>query len=85
MKTNSLNIRWKEYILNEGVVPDVSVWLQSLKENISLLRPRSMRENKRIELMKHQINEIRKASNRLQRENMRLTEENQLLQEKIGK
>ena len=40
-----------------------------------------MREGKRIELMSHQLNEIRKASNRLQRENKILQEENQLLQE----
>jgi regulator of replication initiation timing len=41
-----------------------------------------MRESKRVELMHHQLNEIRKASNRLLRENQILQEENQLLQEK---
>jgi len=78
---NSLNSRWKEFILNEGVTPDISVWVQSLKESLGMIKPRSMRESKRIELMKHQLNEIRKASNRLQRENQILQEENQLLQE----
>ena len=78
---NSLNQRWKQFILNEGVGPDISVWVQSLKENIGMIRPRSVRESKRIEIMKHQLNEIRKASNRLQRENKILQEENQLLKE----
>jgi hypothetical protein len=78
---NDLNSRWKEFILNEGVTPDISVWVQSLKESLGMIKPRSMRESKRIELMKHQLNEIRKASNRLQRENQILQEENQLLQE----
>ena len=66
---NSLNNRWKQFILNEGATPDISVWIQSLKESLGLLKPRTMREGKRIELMSHQLNEIRKASNRLQREN----------------
>jgi len=79
---NNFNSRWKEFILNEGVVPDISVWLQSLKESMGMIRPRSVKEGKRIELMKHQLNEIRKASNRLQRENQILQEENQILQEK---
>ena len=48
---------------------------------MTALKPRSMKESKRIELMKHQLSEIRKASNRLQRENQILQEENQLLQE----
>jgi len=78
---NDLNSRWKEFLLNEGVTPDISVWVQSLKESLGMIKPRSMRESKRIELMKHQLNEIRKASNRLQRENKTLQEENQLLQE----
>jgi|TARA_R110002020_G_scaffold52917_4_gene148431 hypothetical protein len=78
---NSLNNRWKQFILNEGATPDISVWIQSLKESLGLLKPRTMREGKRIELMSHQLNEIRKASNRLQRENKILQEENQLLQE----
>ena len=78
---NDLNSRWKEFILNEGVTPDISAWVQSLKESLGMIKPRSVRESKRIELMKHQLNEIRKASNRLQLENRTLHEENQLLQE----
>ena len=78
---NNLNNRWKEFILNEGVTPDISVWVQSLRESLGMIKPRSVRESKRIELMKHQLNEIRKASNRLQRENQILQEENQILQE----
>ena len=78
---NRLNNRWKEFLLNEGISPDISVWVQSLRESLGMIKPRTTRESKRIELMKHQLNEIRKASNRLQRENQILQEENQLLQE----
>jgi len=78
---NGLNKRWKQFILNEGAGPDITVWLQSLNDNLNLLRPRSVRESKRVELMKHQLKEIRRASNRLHSEVVRLEEENKLLQE----
>ena len=79
---NNFNKNWKQFILNEGAGPDVSVWVQSLKENLGMLRPRSVKEGKRIELMKHQLSEIRRSTNRLQKEVKVLQEENQLLQEK---
>ena len=41
-----------------------------------------MKESKRLEIMRHQLNEIRKGANRLLRENKILQEENLLLQEK---
>ena len=72
----------REFIMNEGVGPDITVWVQSLKDNISMLTPRTVRESKRIELMKHQLGEVRRASNRLRREIVKLEEQNQLLQEK---
>jgi regulator of replication initiation timing len=76
----SFNKIWKQFIL-EGKNPDISVWLQSLKDNLDLLKPRSVREGKRVSVMKHQINEISKATNRLIKENHMLQEENKLLQE----
>ena len=78
---NGLNKPWKQFILNEGRGPDITVWLQSLNDNLNLLRPKSVRESKRVELMKHQLKEIRRASNRLHSEVVRLEEENKLLQE----
>lgn len=78
---NNLNKSWREFILNEGKTPDIAVWIQSLKESLSLIKPRSLREDKRLELMRHQLNEIKRASNRLQREIKTLQEENQVLKE----
>lgn len=77
----SFNKSWKRFIMNESVGPDISVWVQSLKDNINLLKPKSLQEGKRIALMKHQLSEIRKATNRLIRENQELQEQNKLLQE----
>lgn len=77
-----LNNLTKQFILNEGAGPDITVWVQSLKDNINMLSPRTVKESRRIELMKHQLGEIRRASNRLRREIVKLEEENHLLQEK---
>ena len=79
---NNFNKVWKRFVLNESHGPNVGVWVQSLKDNLGLLRPHSVKESKRIELMSHQLNEIRKATNRLEREITILQEENQILQEK---
>ena len=73
---------WRQYILNEGASPDVGVWLQSLTENLNLLRPQSIRESKRVEAMKHQLAEVRRCTRRMQKEMKILQEENRLLQEK---
>ena len=79
---NSFNRFWKSYILNEGVEPDVGVWIQSLSENLSLLRTKSIKEGKRVEAMKHQLVEIRRCVRRLEKDMRALQEENKLLQEK---
>ena len=72
----------RQFILSEGGGPDIGVWVQSLKDNINMFKPRTVKEGKRIELMKHQLGEIRRGANRLRREIVMLEEENQLLQEK---
>tara|TARA_R110002153_G_scaffold139526_6_gene290198 strand:+ start:186 stop:446 length:261 start_codon:yes stop_codon:yes gene_type:complete len=78
---NNQENRWRQFLLNEGNMPDIDAWIQSLKESLALIRPRSQKESKRIQLMKYQLNEIRRSSNRLHRENNMLKEENQLLKE----
>jgi|TARA_R110002020_G_scaffold72542_4_gene186632 DNA repair ATPase RecN len=78
---NNQSNRWKQFLLNEGNMPEIDAWIQSLKESLSMIKPRSAKESKRIELMKHQLNEVRRASNRLHRENKNLREENNLLKE----
>ena len=79
---NSFNKFWKSYILNEGASPDIGVWIQSLAENLSLLKPQSVKESKRVEAMRHQLSEIRRCTRRMQKEMKILQEENKLLQEK---
>jgi len=76
-----LNKITKRFMLNEAVGPDINSWIQSLKENLGLFKSRSVSESRRVELMKHQLAEVRRAVRRMQNEVVRLEEENKTLLE----
>lgn len=71
----------KEFILNEGKGPTISSWIQALSENIGALKPRSLSEERRVEVMKHQLRELRRASRRMQEQIIQLEEQVTFLQE----
>tara|TARA_Y100001938_G_C7890318_1_gene329474 strand:+ start:317 stop:571 length:255 start_codon:yes stop_codon:yes gene_type:complete len=76
-----LNSLTKKFIMNEGVGPSLNSWIQALKENINSLKPRSLSEERRIEVMKHQLNELKRASRRLSEQVRELKEQVNILQE----
>ena len=80
MKFN-LDSLTKRFILNEGQGPTMSSWIQALTENINALRPRSMAEERRIEVMKHQMRELRRTSRKMQESINQLEEQVNILQE----
>tara|TARA_R100001594_G_scaffold139802_1_gene184507 strand:+ start:58 stop:312 length:255 start_codon:yes stop_codon:yes gene_type:complete len=80
MKLN-LHSLTKEFILNEGKGPTINSWIQALSENIGALKPRSLSEERRVEVMKHQLRELRRASRRMQEQITRLEEQVTVLQE----
>ena len=80
MKFN-LHSLTKEFILNEGKGPTINSWIQALSENIGALKPRSLSEERRVEVMKHQLRELRRASRRMQEQITRLEEQVTVLQE----
>lgn len=67
--------------MNEGKGPTINTWIQALAENINALKPRSLSEERRVELMKHQLTELRRSSRRMQEQINTLTEELNFLQE----
>jgi uncharacterized coiled-coil protein SlyX len=71
----------KDFLLNEGKGPTINSWIQALSENISALKPRSLSEERRVDIMKHQLTELRRASRRMQEQINTLTEELNFLQE----
>jgi polyhydroxyalkanoate synthesis regulator phasin len=71
------------FIINEGesINPTINSWIQALSENIGAFKPRTLSEKRRIEVMKHQLNELRKSSRKLQEQVNRLKEQVNILQE----
>ena len=80
MKVN-LNSLARNFILSEGTGPTVNGWIQALSENINALKPRSLSEERRVEVMKHQLRELRRTSRRMQEQVNKLEEQVTLLQE----
>jgi chromosome segregation ATPase len=71
----------RDFLVNEGKGPTVVSWIQSLAENINALKPRSLSEERRIEVMKHNLAELRRAARRMQEHITRLEEQVNVLQE----
>jgi SMC interacting uncharacterized protein involved in chromosome segregation len=80
MKFN-LNSLTRDFIVNEGTGPTISSWIQALSENVNSLKPRSLSEERRVEVMKHQLRELRRTSRRMQEQINKLEEQVTILQE----
>jgi len=76
-----LNSLTRDFIINEGSGPTITSWIQALSENINLLKPRSLSEERRVEVMKHQLRELRRTSRRMQEQINKLEEQVTILQE----
>jgi chromosome segregation ATPase len=80
MKVN-LNKITKNFILNEGQLPAIDSWIQALAENISALNPKALYEKRRVEVMKQQLNELRREARRMNSRIGVLEEELKVLKE----
>jgi chromosome segregation ATPase len=80
MKAN-LNKITKNFILNEGQLPTIDSWIQALAENISALNPKALYEKRRVEVMKQQLNELRREARRMNSRIGVLEEELKVLRE----
>lgn len=76
-----LNKITKNFIINEGKGPTFQTWIQSLSENLESLSPRTRMDERRIELMRHQLKELKRSTQRMHNEMVRLQEEISFLQE----
>ena len=77
----SLDKLTKNFILNEGKGPTINTCIQALAENISSLKPTTVSDKRRVELMKHQLTELKRTSRRMTEELRSLQEELKFLQE----
>ena len=76
-----LNSLTKRFLVNEGEGPSIVSWVQALSENVNSLKARSLSEERRIEVMKHQMREVRRASRRMTEQISHLEEQVNILQE----
>ena len=78
-----LNKMTREFILNEGQVngPDIHSYIQSLAEILQGMKPRSMKEARRLGVARQQIKEVRKMARRLDERINTLEEQVSLLEE----
>ncbi len=80
-----LNKSTGQFILKEGhKVPSLASYVQSLKEIIFSLSPKTKTEARRLEIAKSHLKEIRLHVRRLQERNNQLEEQLKLLEEKGG-
>ena len=80
-----LNKSTKQFILDEGYSPSLASYVQSLKEIIFSLSPKTKTEARRIEMAKNHLKEIRLHVRRLEERNGELEEQIRLLEEKDDK
>jgi len=77
----NLNNLTKKFILSEGVAPTINSWIQALNDNIRSLNPSSVSDKRRVEVMKHQLTELKRSSRRMQEEIRFLQEQVSILEE----
>lgn len=73
----------REFIVNEGQNngPDIHSYIQSLAEILQGMKPRSMKEARRLGVARQQIKEVRKMARRLDERINTLEEQVNLLEE----
>ena len=85
MKDNKLDTVIRNFLLNEGNFsnPSLKSRLFSLEEMVSSLVGRTMSENRKLEIIREQISNLKKDVRRLEERNSLLEDENKQLQEKL--
>ena len=79
-----LNSLTRKFMVSEGRGPTINSWIQSLSENIGALKPRSLSEERRVEVMKHNLAELKRAARRMGDKISVLEEQLNILQEEKG-
>ena len=85
----NLNDLTRRFLLNEGKKrPSIPSYIQSVLENLSALRPRSIKERNSISMAKHQLNEVKRLTRKMEErinlleEQVKILEEGSIINEK---
>jgi|TARA_Y100000296_G_scaffold10030_1_gene11515 polyhydroxyalkanoate synthesis regulator phasin len=74
----------REFLLGESRSPSIASYIQSVSEVLECLTPRSRTDERRIEIAKQSLREVRRHSKRLQERVNVLEEQVQVLEENKG-
>jgi hypothetical protein len=78
----SLNSEWRSFLVNESLdEKTIFTYIQGLQEIISNLKPRTVSEQRRLQLAKQHVSEVRKYARRMLNENLDLQDKLKLLEE----
>jgi len=71
----------RKFLMGESKAPSIQSYLQSLKEVLTSIRPRSGVDERRLEMAQNHIREIRRHSRRLEEQVSLLEEQLKVLEE----
>ena len=71
----------RDFLLGERVQPTLASYLQSLAEVLSSITPRSRTDERRLEMAKENLNEVKRQTRRLQERVNVLEEQVKVLEE----
>jgi len=75
---------WQKYLLNEETERDIFMYIQALQEAISFFKPRSMKENRRLNLVRSNLREIKRHARRMENKVSVLEEKLNILEEQLN-
>lgn len=75
----------RKFLMGEGKGPDWKAYLQSIEEALGSIRIRSQRDNRRVELAKHNLKEIKRYMRKMEEQVFTLEEQLKILEEKNEK
>ncbi len=78
----SLNRNWNRFMLNESLEEkNIFTFLEGLQEFVSNMKPRSIKEERRLQLAKEHLREVRRSARKMQNELQILEERLTVLEE----
>tara|TARA_B100000131_G_C17793576_1_gene482388 strand:+ start:348 stop:605 length:258 start_codon:yes stop_codon:yes gene_type:complete len=84
MNYNKLNSLTRKFLVNEASSPDVHGYLQALGETLSKFRPKTKTENRRLEMARSQLKEVKRHVRRIEEKVTLLEEKLRILEENIN-
>ena len=78
---DKLNSMTRRFLLGEAKSPSIYSRLQSLSEMLGQMAPKSQKDNRRLEMARHELREVRKHVRRMHEQMQVLEEQVRVLEE----